>query len=266
MTAARAFDASCATRRSPARFAVAKTSPVCMTHSPTACAGSASVEVSARAASDRTRPASSMARTSQHGAGTHSATRCTSVSATRSGSRLELTARIISASTSARPSLRRSAACSGRSLSARSVRNTGTLALPGRRRARVCRALPVTRLCVPCGMANPSKSFCTEQIYHIRTTRAGFFTYRTIADGGLGGGIAEVQALGVRRSGVGGSGSRVQDSGSGARPPIPAPTAERLIPEPARGPHAHWPPPAASGIIKVSHPSTRQMIMRPAAQ
>ena len=41
---------------------------------------------------------------------------CTSASATRSGSRLELTARIISASTSARASWRRSAVCSGRSL------------------------------------------------------------------------------------------------------------------------------------------------------
>ena len=173
-------------RRSSDRLALAKIAPFWRIHSPTAWAGSVSVGVTARLASERTLPASSTARTSQHGAGTHSATFCTSVSATRSGSRLEFTARIISASTSARASFRRSAACDGRSRSARSVRKTGTLALLGRRRARVCRARPVTRLCVPFGMTNPSKSFCTEQIYHIRTLRLASLEYRTVGSPGSG--------------------------------------------------------------------------------
>ena len=201
----RAFEQSRAMRRSSDRLALAKIAPFWRIHSPTACAGSVSVGVTARLASERTLPASSTARTSQHGAGTHSATFCTSVSATRSGSRLEFTARIISASTSARASFRRSAACDGRSRSARSVRKTGTLALLGRRRARVCRARPVTRLCVPFGMTNPSKSFCTEQIYHIRTLRLASLEYRTVGSPGSGGFWGS--PFGVR----------VRDSGSGAR-------------------------------------------------
>ena len=38
-----------------------------------------------------------------------------------------------------------------------------------RRRARGCRPSPVNRLCVPCGMANPSKSFYPPKIYHSRS-------------------------------------------------------------------------------------------------
>jgi hypothetical protein len=81
-----------------------------MTQAPTACAADSRGGVSAFAAIDRVRPPPSIAITSQPPAGIHAETRVISASATRSGSRLAFTARIMSASTSARESFRLSVA------------------------------------------------------------------------------------------------------------------------------------------------------------
>ena len=146
------------TRVSDARSALANTSALWRTQSPTAWPDRSRLGVRPFVAIVRIRPPSSMARTSQPDAGTHSDTRAASVSATRSGSRLAFTARTMSAKTSARASVRRSGVCNGRSLAARSVRSAGRPFLLDRRRARVCRPVPVNRLWVPLGMADPSSA------------------------------------------------------------------------------------------------------------
>ncbi len=158
------------TRESDARSALAKTSALWSTDSPTAAADRSRAAVSPLVAIVRARPPSSTPRTSQPDAGTHADTRSAMVSATRSGSTLALTARIMSASTSARPSVRRSVDCNGRSRSARSGRTAGRLFLLDRRRALVCRPVPVNRLCVPFGMGQILVSASIQRkYYHIRT-------------------------------------------------------------------------------------------------
>ena len=136
------------TRRSASRLAERNTSPLRITKAPTLWAAGSSAGVSAREASARVRLPPSMASTSQEVAGTQSEARDTRASATRSGSRLAFTARIMSASTSARPSVRFSPAWRGRSLFARSRRAPDTALLLGWRRARGCRPVPINRLCV----------------------------------------------------------------------------------------------------------------------
>ena len=87
-------------------------------------------------------------------------------SATRSGSTLAFTARTPAASASARDNCRRSAGWHSRSRTARSGDAADAallVVLCWGRRARVCRPR-VNRLCVPCGMTNPSKSFYPPKI------------------------------------------------------------------------------------------------------
>ena len=112
------------------------------------------------AARTRTRPASSTASTTQSATGSQSATRATIASATRSGSRLALTdANHLGRGRPPAPGGASAPAEAAGACSARSVRISGTLFRRDGRPARDCRPVPVNRLCVPCGMADPSKCF-----------------------------------------------------------------------------------------------------------